>query len=171
MLYWIGAAMAGGGLVLANETDATYESPWGPISHRTREGLCKAPVVRIGTVASVNTYIKTMHNMDGVPVARMVFSGLVLNSERNIRGNAVSQFSTDVHGGVIADVQYPTSRHEPQPVIGARYLMAMGIHHDPTGQTDWPDGQLLHAAVATLDATVPLPSESTLRDELEAWCE
>ena len=143
------------------------ESPFGPVSARTALALFNAPTVRIGRVTEVTSWWKVLPN--GWSGYRTLYSTLVFRLEASLRGEREKKYTIDVTGGMWEGQQMHTTKYEPQPVVGHRYLVA--THRLKSQSSSWPVGQPIIEATLTIDPKLTLPSEHTLRTKLETWCQ
>lgn len=149
----------------------TIQSPWGDTSRYSAEGVCQSPKLKIGTVVSVKPFLKPIRNTQGKLIATDVYSKLLLQTERDLRGNPGASFVLYVVGGKYNGKWYPTSANAPQPVVGGRYLVGMAEFQSGGLPAAWPDGTNLVISTFSIKSDITLPSVSDINFELEAFCD
>lgn len=145
----------------------TVLTPFGEAPRFNLERMCQAQFVIVGTVTSATPFMKKMTN-GGVVKGERLHSQLVLNVERSIRGQNPSQISLTVQGGRTPTLFVPTPDTQPQPSVGARFMV--GFVRMKAAAGVWPKGQPIFYQTFWVDADVDLPSLTVFKTEFEAAC-
>lgn len=154
------------------ELSGTVETPFGSLEKKTLLMMCFLHQVRIGTVGHVRHYRKDLLTPDNEhPERGWPYSELTFEAERVLRGPAVSTYEMDVSGGWLNGRWISVPAQLPQPIVGHRYLTVVEPMNAPPASSGWPryDQPVIHATIA-IDPSVQLPSEASLKADLQALC-
>lgn len=118
-------------------------------------------------VTSATPFMKELES-GGVVKGERLHSQLVLSVERSIRGQNPPQVSVTVEGGRTPTRFVPTPDGQPQPSVGARFLVGFVRMREAAGI--WPAGQPIFYQTLSVDAGMELPAPIVFKTGFEAAC-
>jgi len=141
--------------------------PIGTVSASAMQRMCRSESIIIGTVLSTKSFPKNTTNQ-GEVVSVRTHTEIRMSVERDLRGSNPPTLDLTVEGGRLHGVFSVTPETQPQPTVGARFMV--GFVRLKKDTIPWPEGQPIFNATFQVDSTVDLPSAASIANELQASC-
>lgn len=173
MIAWILAAHAGPHRLVPEMFTSTVDTPFGATPKSNLYHLCFAPMVRIGTVTTAESFVKDLFQPDGRRAGREVYTTLTLATDGTLRGTEAAAFDLLVEGGTHDGTFYPHPAGTPRATIGARYLVGYRTVIPPEHQMPphtWPADTPVLLGFVSFAGPLPLDLDG-LGAQLAATCE